>query len=69
MFTAIPGIGPAVQDIIIDVIKRRRRSMPRVLKNGKVIIFDTAKIIGEENIEFGDYIIIDDFVFIYAKIK
>jgi galactoside O-acetyltransferase len=41
--------------------------MPRILKDGKVIIFDTAKIIGEENIEFGDYIIIDDFVFIYAK--
>jgi galactoside O-acetyltransferase len=43
--------------------------MPKILKNGKVIIFDTAKIIGEENIEFGDYIIIDDFVFIYAKKK
>ena len=43
--------------------------MPRYLKNGKVIIFDTAKIVGEENIEFGDYIIIDDFVFIYARKK
>ena len=30
-------------------------------------IFDGAKIIGEENIKFGKYIIIDDFVFIYAK--
>jgi galactoside O-acetyltransferase len=51
------------------MLLKRRREMPKILKNGKVIIFDTAKIIGEENIEFGDYIIIDDFVFIYAKKK
>ena len=43
--------------------------MPRILKEGKVLIFDTAKIIGEENIDFGNYVIIDDFVFIYAKKK
>ena len=29
--------------------------------------FEYTKIIGIENIEFGSYIIIDDFVFIYAK--
>ena len=34
-----------------------------------VIIYETAKIIGIENIEFGEHIIIDDFVFIYAKKK
>ncbi len=34
-----------------------------------VKIFDEAKIIGQENIEFGEYIIIDDFTFIYAKEK
>lgn len=32
-----------------------------------VIIHDRAKIIGIENIKFGQSIIIDDFVFIYAK--
>jgi len=32
-----------------------------------VKIFDGAKIIGKENIDFGEYVIIDDFVFIYAK--
>ncbi|MFN7039238.1 MAG: acyltransferase [Alphaproteobacteria bacterium] len=32
-------------------------------------IFESAKIIGRENIEFGTNIIIDDFVFIYAKNK
>lgn len=32
-----------------------------------VKIFDGAKILGKENIEFGKYIIIDDFTFIYAK--
>jgi len=31
--------------------------------------FEFTKIIGIENIEFGKYIIIDDFVFIYAKKK
>jgi galactoside O-acetyltransferase len=51
------------------MLLKRRREMSKILKNGKVIIFDTAKIIGEENIEFGDYIIIDEFVFIYAKKK
>ncbi|MFA5516694.1 MAG: acyltransferase [Desulfuromonadales bacterium] len=35
----------------------------------KVKIFDSSKIIGIENIEFGENIIIDDFVFIYAKKK
>lgn len=34
-----------------------------------VKIYDTTKIIGIENIEFGSNIIIDDFVFIYAKKK
>lgn len=34
-----------------------------------VKIFDEAKIIGKENIDFGKYIIIDDFTFIYAKEK
>lgn len=29
--------------------------------------FEYTKIIGVENIEFGKYVIIDDFVFIYAK--
>lgn len=37
------------------------------MKNVK--IYDRAKIVGMENIEFGDHIIIDDFVFIYAKRK
>jgi len=37
------------------------------MKNIK--IFENAKIIGKENIKFGDYIIIDDFVFIYAQDK
>ena len=32
-----------------------------------VKIYETAKIVGIENIRFGDNIIIDDFVFIYAK--
>ncbi len=32
-----------------------------------VKIFDSTKIIGIENIQFGKYIIIDDFVFISAK--
>lgn len=31
--------------------------------------FEYTKIIGIENIEFGKYIIIDDFVLIYAKEK
>ncbi len=31
--------------------------------------FEYTKIIGLENIEFGEYIIIDDFVLIYAKEK
>lgn len=31
--------------------------------------FEFTKIVGIENIEFGKYIIIDDFVFIYAKGK
>jgi len=35
------------------------------MKNVK--IYDRAKIVGLENIEFGEHIIIDDFVFIYAK--
>lgn len=34
-----------------------------------VKIYETAKIVGLENIEFGSNIIIDDFVFIYAKKK
>jgi len=29
--------------------------------------FEFTKIIGQENINFGDYIIIDDFVLLYAK--
>lgn len=37
--------------------------------NNKVKIFKDAKIIGIENIEFGEYIIIDDYTFIYAKEK
>ena len=37
------------------------------MKNVK--IYESAKIIGLENIEFGEHIIIDDFVFIYAKKK
>lgn len=32
-----------------------------------VTTFEYTKIVGLENIEFGDNIIIDDFVFIYAK--
>jgi galactoside O-acetyltransferase len=32
-------------------------------------IYESARIIGRENIEFGSHIIIDDFVFIYAKKK
>lgn len=32
-------------------------------------VHDGAKIVGEENISFGDPVIIDDFVFIYAKDK
>ncbi len=35
------------------------------MKNVK--IYDLAQIIGMENIEFGQHIIIDDFAFIYAK--
>ena len=31
--------------------------------------FEYTKIIGIENIEFGEYIIIDDFAFVYAKKK
>jgi galactoside O-acetyltransferase len=31
--------------------------------------FEYTKIIGEENIEFGNNVIIDDFVLIYAKCK
>lgn len=34
-----------------------------------VITFEYTKIVGLENIEFGSNIIIDDFVFIYAKKK
>jgi len=34
-----------------------------------VKIYELARIIGMENIEFGENIIIDDFVFIYAKKK
>ena len=34
-----------------------------------VTIFEETKIVGIENIEFGQNIIIDDFVFIYAKKK
>lgn len=34
-----------------------------------VKIYESAKIIGIENIEFGEHVIIDDFVFIYAKKK
>ena len=34
-----------------------------------VKIFNTTKIVGGENIEFGSNIIIDDFVFIYARKK
>jgi acetyltransferase-like isoleucine patch superfamily enzyme len=37
------------------------------MKNVK--IFQMAKIVGMENIEFGENIIIDDFAFIYAKDK
>jgi len=33
----------------------------------KVKLFEYSKIIGKENISFGEYIIIDDFTFIYAK--
>jgi galactoside O-acetyltransferase len=32
-----------------------------------VITFEFTKIIGVENIKFGDFVIIDDFVLIYAK--
>jgi galactoside O-acetyltransferase len=39
------------------------------VNNKKIKIFDGAKIIGIENIEFGEYVIIDDFTFIYAKEK
>lgn len=35
------------------------------MKNVK--IFETAKIIGMDKISFGEYVIIDDFVLIYAK--
>ena len=35
----------------------------------KVKTFEFTKIIGIENIEFGKYVIIDDFVLIYAKEK
>lgn len=35
----------------------------------KVKTFEFTKIIGIENIDFGEYIIIDDFVLIYAKNK
>lgn len=35
----------------------------------RIKVFETAKIIGRENIEFGNYVIIDDFVFISAKKK
>ena len=38
-------------------------------KNQKIKIFKDTKIIGTENIEFGEYVIIDDFTFIYAKEK
>ncbi len=34
-----------------------------------IIIYETAKIINPENVEFGNYVIIDDFVLIYAKKK
>ncbi|MCK4793022.1 MAG: acyltransferase [Desulfobacteraceae bacterium] len=34
-----------------------------------VKIYDSAKIAGIENIQFGHHIIVDDFVFIYAKKK
>ncbi|WP_316353882.1 acyltransferase [Candidatus Trichorickettsia mobilis] len=34
-----------------------------------VTTFEYTKIVGKENIEFGNNIIIDDFVFIYAKNK
>lgn len=37
------------------------------MKNIK--IYESAKIIGIENIEFGEHIIIDDFTFIHAKKK
>ena len=37
------------------------------IKNVKT--FEYTKIIGIENIEFGNYVIIDDFVLIYAKEK
>jgi acetyltransferase-like isoleucine patch superfamily enzyme len=37
------------------------------MKNVK--IYEFARIIGIENIEFGEHIIIDDFAFIYAKKK
>jgi galactoside O-acetyltransferase len=32
-----------------------------------VKIYDSAKLAGAENIEFGQHVLIDDFVFIYAK--
>lgn len=38
-------------------------------KIANVKTFEYTKIIGIENIEFGEYIIIDDFVLIYAKEK
>ncbi len=41
--------------------KMKNHTMPFVK------IFDSAKIIGIEHIEFGKYVIIDDFVFISAK--
>jgi acetyltransferase-like isoleucine patch superfamily enzyme len=32
-----------------------------------VRVYESARIIGRENIEFGNHVIIDDFVFIHAK--
>ena len=40
-----------------------------VKENKNIKTFEYTKIIGEENIEYGSNIIIDDFVLIYAKDK
>ncbi|MEH2228726.1 MAG: acyltransferase [Nostoc sp.] len=54
---------------INDLISESRNIQPPVNKYEipTVSTFEYTKIIGLENIEFGKNIIIDDFVFIYAK--
>lgn len=50
----------------------RKRSMRIIMDKYKipnVKTFEYTKIIGIENVEFGKYVIIDDFVLIYAKEK